>query len=231
MSELGLVGLLIAELALLFLLSRFLTSALARFFHTVTRSRTLTVYILAMLFLPGTILHELAHLFGAAMLFVPVGKIEILPAVEGDEVRLGSAEIAQTDILRRTIIGMAPIIVGLSVVIGTLWLAQGTFTESTPLWQIVVLLYVIFEVSNTMFSSKKDMEGAVAFLVGTVAVLVTILAVSYSTGYLPSLDQMVNLRSPALRGFLEKADLFLAVPLGVDIVFLGLAKILGLKST
>lgn len=225
----GLVGLFLAELVLLFLLSRSLTSALARFFYALTRSRGFTINILAVIFLPGTILHELAHLLVAGMMFVPVGRIEILPEIDGDEVRLGSAEIGQTDMLRRTVIGMAPIIVGLLVMIGTLWLSYGSLSQETPTWQILLVLYVIFQVSNSMFSSKKDMEGAVALFVALLVILTAVLAVFYLTN---SWVFLAGLKLPQvpLKGFLEKADLLLLIPLGVDIVFLGLAKFLNLKA-
>lgn len=225
----GLAGLFLAELLLLFLLSRSLTSAMAKFFYALTRSRGFTINILAVIFLPGTILHELAHLFVAGMMFVPVGRVEILPVIDGDEVRLGSAEIGQTDMFRRTVIGMAPIIVGLLVMVGTLWLSYGNLSKETPVWQVLAILYVIFQVGNSMFSSKKDMEGAVALLVALLVILTAAIIVIYLTGLWPFFAGLRLPRVP-LKGFLEKADLLLLIPLGVDVVFLGLAKILNLKA-
>lgn len=225
----GLAGLFLAELLLLFLLSRSLTSALAKFFYTLTGSRGLTINILAVIFLPGTILHELAHIFVAGMMFVPVGRIEILPVIDGGEVRLGSAEIGQTDMLRRTVIGMAPIIVGLLVMVGTLWLSYGNLSKETPVWQVLLVLYVIFQVGNSMFSSKKDMEGAVALLVALLVILTAAITVTYLTGLWPFFAGL-KFPQPPLKGFLEKADLLLLIPLGVDVVFLGLAKLLNLKT-
>jgi len=225
----GLAGLFLAELILLFLLSRSLTSAVARFFYALTGSRRATVNILAIIFLPGTIIHELAHLLVAGMMFVPVGRIEILPQIDGDEVRLGSAEIGQTDMLRRMVIGLAPIIVGLLVMVGTLWLSYGNLSQETPVWQILVALYVIFQVGNSMFSSKKDMEGAVVLIVALLIVLTAVITAIYLLGFWPFFTDL-NLPQVPLKSFFEKADLLLLVPLGVDVVFLGLAKVFNLKA-
>ncbi|OGE20450.1 hypothetical protein A2874_00005 [Candidatus Daviesbacteria bacterium RIFCSPHIGHO2_01_FULL_43_17] len=225
----GLAGLFLAELILLFLLSRSLTSAVARFFYALTGSRRATVNILAIIFLPGTIIHELAHLLVAGMMFVPVGRIEILPQIDGDEVRLGSAEIGQTDMLRRMVIGLAPIIVGLLVMVGTLWLSYGNLSKETPVWQVLVVLYVIFQVGNSMFSSKKDMEGAVVLIAALLVILTAISVATYLTGLWPFFTDL-NLPQVPLKGFFEKADLLLLVPLGVDVVFLGLAKVFNLKA-
>ena len=225
----GLAGLFLAELILLFLLSRSLTSAVARFFYALTGSRRATVNILAIIFLPGTIIHELAHLLVAGMMFVPVGRIEILPQIDGDEVRLGSAEIGQTDMLRRMVIGLAPIIVGLLVMVGTLWLSYGNLSKETPVWQVLVVLYVIFQVGNSMFSSKKDMEGAVVLIVALLIVLTAVITAIYLLGFWPFFTDL-NLPQVPLKSFFEKADLLLLVPLGVDVVFLGLAKVFNLKA-
>jgi len=225
----GLAGLFLAELILLFLLSRSLTSSVARFFYALTGSRRATINILAIIFLPGTIIHELAHLLVAGMMFVPVGRIEILPQIDGDEVRLGSAEIGQTDMLRRMVIGLAPIIVGLLVMVGTLWLSYGNLSEETPVWQILVALYVIFQVGNSMFSSKKDMEGAVVLIVALLIVLTAVITAIYLLGFWPFFTDL-NLPQVPLKSFFEKADLLLLVPLGVDVVFLGLAKVFNLKA-
>ena len=222
-------ALFIAELLLLFSLSRSLTSALAKFFYTLTGSRRATINILAFIFLPGTIIHELSHLLVAGMMFVPVGRIEVLPQIDGDEVRLGSAEIGQTDMLRRMVIGMAPILVGLLVMVGTLWLSYGNLSGETPIWQVFIVLYVIFQVSNSMFSSKKDMEGAVALFLALFLILTAVITAIYLGGLWPVFAGLKLPQAP-LDGFFIKADLLLLIPLGIDVMFLGLAKILNLKA-
>ena len=108
------------------------------------------------------------------MLNVPTGNIKIFPdsdPVDG-RIALGSVQVAKTDFLRSSLVGMAPFIVGCillyaatAILFGPL-LAQPTLTDAfnwltqqselllnpiTWLW-----FYFIIAVSNTMFMSKED---------------------------------------------------------------------------
>ena len=138
------------EIILLWRLSRAVNS---RFFGLLPTP----VYIL--LFLPGTFLHELSHYIAAKLLFVRVGKFSLRPEKRETEIVLGSVAIEKTNIVKRLIIGAAPVIVGLFLIIGIVYLV--VTRELTSDWRVVAFLsYLIFVVGNTMFSSKKDMEGA-----------------------------------------------------------------------
>src|SRR4051812_17870011 len=96
------------ELILLFILSRFLSRSLSLLFYHGTKSEKWAVWLLAIVFLPGTIIHELAHFLTAALLLVHVGDVEFMPKVHGSSVKLGSVAIGHTDIIRRAVIGFAP---------------------------------------------------------------------------------------------------------------------------
>src|SRR3989344_1188437 len=96
------LGLFLVELVVLFFSSRLLLGSLAQLLMGWTGSREVTIKILAILFLPGTMVHELAHVLSAGVLQVPTGEIEFMPQVldGGEGVKLGSAQIAKTDIVR-----------------------------------------------------------------------------------------------------------------------------------
>lgn len=126
-----------------------------------TRSTAFTIHTLALIFFPGVLIHELGHFFMANILFVPTGEIEFLPKVQEGGIKLGSVTIASTDPFRRFLIGVAPVISG----IGILLLASFYLTPLWPLsWKTAVFIYILFEIGNTMFSSKKDLEGAIGLL-------------------------------------------------------------------
>ena len=134
------------ELLVLLFLSRTLTRLLSRF---------LSIDVLSFLFLPGIIIHELSHFLIASLLFVPVGEIEFVPKRTEQGLKLGSVAIWKTDPIRRALIGVSPIIAGV-LLLG----AAGYFMFSNSLIVMaVLLLYLVFSVSNTMFSSSKDLEG------------------------------------------------------------------------
>lgn len=158
----------LGQLLLLFILSDKIGKLLFRFLFRLFKNKNAAVGILTFLFLPGTIIHELAHLIVAEVLRVPTGKISFTPQVEHlshhDEIQAGSVEIGKTDPLRRLLIGTAPMFFGvfflflLTFVFNRFWpdiidikarIAFGT-----------LIGFLLFAVSNNMFSSRKDMEGA-----------------------------------------------------------------------
>ena len=98
----------LVELVILSLLTRRLHQHISQAVFRITKNQKTTMYVLAILFLPGTFIHEVAHFLTALVLLVPVGQPEFLPeAIEGNKIKLGSVPIAKTDPLRRFLIGIA----------------------------------------------------------------------------------------------------------------------------
>src|SRR5471030_284135 len=116
-----LVLLFLGELFFLFLLSQRLTRSLSFFFYKVTKSKKITILLLALLFLPGTFIHELAHYLMAIILFVHAEGLELIPKIQEHDVKLGSVQIERTDPFRRLLIGMAPFLFGTSILLSLLY--------------------------------------------------------------------------------------------------------------
>lgn len=163
---------LVAELLLLYVLSRWLTKSLYGFFLMVFRARSVAVSAVTILLFPGTVIHELSHLFTAEILGVKTGKLELAPeSIKEQDVRVGSVAIAQTDPFRRAFIGLAPLGTGiLSLTALSWWLPNiwnsvlsaersGVLFSSYPLYLFIGILYLLFSVSNSMFSSPQDLKG------------------------------------------------------------------------
>lgn len=205
-------------LLVLFLLSRMLTRSLSYLLHFLTRSRQMTVYILAFLFMPGTIIHEVAHYLMAHLLFVPVGSMELMPRLdEKGGVKLGSVQIARTDPFRRALIGVAPFLFGTLIILLTLWYTQGT---GDP-WLLILIGYIVFEIGNTMFSSRKDMEGTLELLI-TVIIVGVIL---YFTGFrLPSVDYR-SLFTESVVSLFRTGTFFIAIPIVIDVVVIVILRV------
>lgn len=211
------------EILLLLSFSRLVTQSISQLLFNITKSQKATVTILALLFFPGVVIHELSHFFMAAILLVPVGDIEFVPKLTGDGVKLGSVSIGKTDPVRRLFAGVAPVIVGIAFVIGIAGLLASNVTILTiePLqefinaWKVPVtifLLYILFAISNTMFSSRKDLEGALELFI-----LVIILFVAlYFLGVRVTLEWLQTLFSGKTVDLLRSACLLLAFPLIVD---------------
>lgn len=216
MNGLIFVGILFTELILLFLFSISITKTLGRFFYSLIKNKRITVYILSLIFLPGTIIHELSHFFTAIILFVRVGNINIFPIVEEDGIQLGSVQIEKADIIRRIIIGLAPVATGTLIIIASLWFFRNGLFTTSSIWQTAIFLYLIFAISNTMFSSKKDLEGALVFFGTIFTTIIILFAVLYFTNHFPSFTFVKILNSNNIIDFLKKAETFMLIPIGID---------------
>lgn len=195
----------IVELVLLYLLSRRLTQNLYIVAFLVTKSRQIGVGFLSLLFFPGTVMHELAHLFVAEILGVHTSGLTLVPeGLEEKNVKTGSVMISQTDPIRRAVIGIAPVIVGLIMIgvisyfLPTLWgqvlldIQNGFLLTKLNGLGFVLLVYALFAVSNTMFSSPEDLEG----FWPVVIVLLLVGVAGYITGI------RLTLTGPVLDGLL-----------------------------
>jgi len=97
----------------LIFLQRLLHREIQAVFLILTRNPRLTMGIFQMIFLPGVFLHEAGHYLMAKILCVPTGRFSILPQPLPDgRLQMGYVETARADIVRDSLIGAAPLIVG-----------------------------------------------------------------------------------------------------------------------
>lgn len=173
------------------------------------------------LFLPGTIIHEMAHAFMAIMLFIPVGKMELIPKLVGNNLKLGSVEVGRSDPIRRLFIGAGPFIFGVALLLGLFFYGARNQLFAHHLY-IITSCYAVFEIGNTMFSSKKDMEGALEVILA----LLGIFVVLYFLGVrLPAFNPEVLFSNPLTLEVFKKACLYLSIPLAIDVVSIMVLKI------
>lgn len=210
------------ELFILFLLSNILTQHLSSFFYRITHSRKATIYLLAILFFPGTFIHEISHYVMARLLFVRAYQIEFFPKLHGETVKLGSVTMERSDFFRRLLIGMAPFFFGTVILLGSLYYAV------THNWQnnyvlLLIIGYCLFEIGNTMFSSKKDMEGAVELI--AVCLVIGSLLFFFDV-HISSINPSAVISNPVLVKVFQKGTYFLLAPLLIDGIVIGILKLL-----
>jgi hypothetical protein len=166
-----------AALPLLLLVERWIHRHLQGVMLLLTGDPEVAVVLYALPLLPGIFLHELSHALAAVVLGVRVGRISIRPKRAGQRVQLGFVPVEKTDVLRASLIGLAPLLTGAAATLligyrvfglGTLGaaLATGDWADLSPgllgalgapdawLWA-----YVIFAVSNTMLPSRADRQA------------------------------------------------------------------------
>lgn len=175
---------------------------------------------MAIVFLPGTIIHEFAHAIMAKALFVHVGKMELMPELHGSSLKLGSVEVGKVDFIRNFLIGIAPFFVGTSILLVMLFYSFSNNLLGFNLATLCILL-ATFIISNTMYSSRKDMEGAIEFF----GVIVAPIIILYFLGVrIPGLSWEF-LGNSNIDNFFNSASLLLGVPLVIDLAIITFAKI------
>ncbi len=164
-------------------------------------------WVYSVIFLPGTILHELSHFLVAEILGVRTGTIEVLPEFheKSDSLseRLGSVQTAKTGPIRSFLIGAAPFITGLAI----LWVLGSILSSSTlSNWYLGLLIYGIAVVGSSMLLSKED-RRAWPFVI----ILVILISIIFSlTPY--NIPKSV---SNSLLTLITALDRVLAVTVGI----------------
>ena len=192
---------------LLLLVKRWLSKHLYGLGLLLTGSHDIAVLLYFLLLLPGVVLHELSHWLTAKLLRVPTGRISVGPTVKrGGAMRLGAVSVAETDPLRGSLIGLAPLLTGSAVILLIAYLVfglaiPGELALNLPLQDIRTILwgylsvpnfwlwvYLIFSISNAMLPSEADRQAWFSLaLYFAVAV-----AVLYGLGILQSILPQIS---------------------------------------
>lgn len=159
------------------------------------------VYVYTLLFLPGIVLHELAHFLTAALLGVPTGEIHLLPQeIEPNtRVALGSVKVAKADFVREAIIGAAPFFFGCTSlfilvkiffwpfeqIVNGLSINGGLFTMYGAIHLFII--YLIIAITNTMFLSSEDTHA----FPGIVILFSILVMILYFTGTFSNFSSLV----------------------------------------
>ncbi|MBI4004607.1 hypothetical protein HY358_00555 [Candidatus Roizmanbacteria bacterium] len=164
--------LLLVQMILLFFLTRRSINELFFLFTYLTHDKKSASTIIAMLFFPGTAIHEMAHFLMATALLQRVHSIHIFPELHGHALKLGKVLYEKKDFLRGILVGVAPLLAGLFF----LWFVATTISSiETTVIRYGLFFYLTFVISSTMFSSKQDLID----LVYIVPVLLLISAIVY----------------------------------------------------
>lgn len=214
--------LLFIELIILFFISQKFTQLIFEFCILLFRSRTIGITIITLLNFPGTVIHELSHLFTAEVLGVRTGKLTLVPdSIQGEEIKAGSVIISSTDPFRRYLIGTAPMVTGLIAItaLSYVMFQYVPYWGDRALWGYVGGGYLLLVVSNAMFSSAEDLKGFLPFII-TLGIMA---AAAYIAGF------RVGLTGPALSVSTQILDALtksLGIVLALNITGIILAKLL-----
>lgn len=200
------------EFFILFFLSRKLTQSISLLLFRITKNPEHAIRLFHTLFLPGVMIHELAHLLTSEVLFVKTHGLSLTLERHGDELTMGSVQIEKTDPVRRAIIGFAPVFVGFIFIFFTTFLFLSDKSPFSPVINYLIIFFVVFEVGNTMFSSRKDLDGTVELLIFFVLVFGVLYVLGFS--FQPIIDFM---NSHNVEELFLKAIKILLIPISIDL--------------
>lgn len=172
------------SIILLYLTRRKLTVELGKLIRRFGGGHRTFAIVWSLIFLPGTIIHEISHFFAAAITGTHTGRIEIFPTLPrggiGQEeapknIHLGSVQTQELGLFRGFLVGAAPFLVGLGLLI---WIAgqlqvtplrqgfEGLASDKIQVtWPLLFKLYLFFNVANSLFLSWVDFRHALPLII------------------------------------------------------------------
>jgi hypothetical protein len=216
----------------LIVLQRLLHREIQAVFLILTRDTRVTMGIFSMLFLPGVFLHELSHFVMAKILRVRTGKFSIFPkSLPDGRLQLGYVETARSDVIRDSLIGAAPLIVGTLFVayvaiyhlqmrvlwdalrngqLDLFWLGVRMLPQAPDFY---LWFYLAFAVSSTMMPSESDRHAWLEMLI-SIGVLI-VIALFFGAG-----PWMLSNVAPRLSNFLSSVALIFGLSVFVHLLLI-----------
>ena len=213
-------------------LQRLLHREIQSVIYLLTRNLQLTIALFSFLFLPGVFLHELSHYLMAWILGVPTHGFSLIPHTLPDgRLQMGYVETRRTDIVRDSLIGLAPLIAGSLFVsyaaidrlhlhmlwdvlrngqLNLFWLGLSLLPQVKDFY---LWFYLTFVVAGTMMPSESDRNAWLPLGVW----LGTLLGLAIFAG---AGEWMLNSLAPLVNNFLNSVALLFGMSGAVCVVLL-----------
>lgn len=201
----------IISLIILLTVQRLLHRELQTIFLLLTRNPKFALGIFSLLLFPGVFIHEFSHWLMAIILRVPVRSMSLLPQTQKNgRLRLGFVETKQTDVIRDSLIGLAPFIIACALLasigskLGLFDVVQMALTGNPEGFTAALVqlpkqtdfgiwFYLAFAISSTMIPSSADRESWRFILIGLGIILIIVVIAGFGDWMLLNVAPSINL--------------------------------------
>jgi hypothetical protein len=166
---------LLGTFPVLLFLQRWISRHMQIIFLLLTRHAGMAMLLNQLVFLPGVLLHEFSHWVLARLLGVRTMGFSVWPMRQADgSLRLGYVHTQKVDFVREALVGAAPLLAGCAAVVaiglrvleldqvalafgrGDWASASGGLVQVLQSTDLLIWVYVLFALSNTMMPSASD---------------------------------------------------------------------------
>ena len=212
---------------IIFLIQVFILYLLSNSFHNklhflgagITKNRLFIAKAVGYIFFIGTLVHELSHIIMARLLFLRTKNINLQTEIIDDKhIKYGTAEIEVTDPFRSTLIGIAPLIFGITLIYFLTLNINFNFFS----WVDVVKLFLISQISNSMFLSDSDTKDLKVISVILVIILLPILFLNAEYSFFSFDETIISIKNFFFNSsfvlFLKNLNLIFLVTLILNLI-------------
>jgi hypothetical protein len=228
-----LIGLVLTLIPMLYL-NRWISRHIQGLGLLVTGRSDVAIMLYFLIMLPGILIHELSHWLAAKLLGLKTGKISLWPKKsKGNKVRLGSVGVSRADPLRESLVGLAPLIFGVGIIllVGALVFDLNAMRQAFVVgdlgWFLRLVgksfwapdfwlwLYLIFVLSNAMLPSESDRRAwlPLGIFLAVMAVLLIVV------GWTPAIPATLTDGVIGAATYLNSAFI---ITLAIDLFFMAL---------
>lgn len=223
----------VLSLAFLFLAQKVFMVQFSILIHRFGGSRNTLIVFWSILFLAGTVIHELSHFLFAILTGARTGKIEIFPRFleedweneeRGTNVTLGYVQTQKLNIFQGFFVGLAPFFIGLVLLVWLSSLMQVSFQNQTY-YLLAFQSYLFFTISNSFFPSVSDLKHVFPIVGITLVTLVILFFIGFKF--------LITISQPwlsLLHTLIVTVSLSIVLNLGLSLAFFLLTKLSLIKS-
>jgi len=193
------------SLVLLYFSQHRLSKEFGRIIRDIGWGRKTLIVLWSIIFLPGTVIHELSHFLFAILTGARTGKIEIFPSFlegskdgprssgSGSTVILGSVQTQRLNPIQGFLIGTAPFLIGIVLLAWISSSFQQNYNQSSFLL-LFVQGYLFFTISNSFFPSWADIKQVIplTIVVSSLVFIVYFLGIKIILPNIPQLTSILN---------------------------------------